>query len=90
MWQGVKRSFGTWVTKILRKGSARFVGKMILSVLDVLLGTTSGRQMEDEYHETMKIIDLKYPGIVLSEQSYLNQNEEEKIEAFIKRISKAN
>lgn len=51
MWQGVKRSFGTWVTKILRKGSARFVGKMILSVLDVLLGTTSERQMEDGYQQ---------------------------------------
>ena len=48
------------------------------------------RQMDEEYQETMKIIDLKYQGIVLSEQNYLSQKEEERIEAFIKRISKGN
>lgn len=47
MWQGVKRSFESWVTKILRKGSAHFVGKVMLLVLDVLRCTTSGRQMGD-------------------------------------------
>ncbi|MBO5918935.1 MAG: hypothetical protein J6Q34_00375 [Bacteroidales bacterium] len=54
------------------------------------MSDTLKRLMEEEYLETMKIIDLKYPGIVLSEPNYLNQNEGEKIEAFIKRISKDN
>ena len=38
----------------------------------------------------MKIIDLKYNGITLVEQDYLQQDENEKIDTFIKRISKFN
>ena len=48
------------------------------------------KQMEEEYEETLKIIDLKYTGITLVEQDYLQQDENEKIDTFIKRISKFN
>ena len=47
-------------------------------------------EMEEEYSETMKIINLKHPGITVSEQDYLYRYEGEKIEMFIKRISKVN
>ena len=48
------------------------------------------KQMEEEHEETMKFIDLRYTGITLVEQDYLRQQEGEKIDAFIKRISKIN
>ena len=47
-------------------------------------------QLEEEHAETIKIIDLKHPGTTLVEQDYLRQMEGEKIDAFIKRISKFN
>lgn len=46
--------------------------------------------LEEEYSETTKIVNLKHPGVALTEQEYLYQFEGEKIEAFIKRIGKFN
>lgn len=45
-------------------------------------------ELEEEYSETTKIVNLKHPGVTLTEQEYLYQYDGEKIEAFIKRISK--
>ena len=48
------------------------------------------KQTQEEHEEMLRIIDLKYAGVTLVEQDYLRQHEEEKIEAFIQRISKLN
>ena len=48
------------------------------------------QQMEEEHEETIRIIDLKYAGVTLVEQDYLRQQENEKIDAFIRRISNLN
>ena len=48
------------------------------------------KQMEEEYDETMKAIVLKYAGVTLVEQDILSQQEDEKTDAFIKRICKVN
>jgi hypothetical protein len=54
------------------------------------MSDTLWRQMEEEHEETIRIIDLKYAGVTLVEQDYLRQQENEKIDAFIQRISKLN
>ena len=46
------------------------------------------KQVEEEHEETLRIIDLKYAGVTLVEQDFLRQQDGEKIDAFIKRISK--
>lgn len=48
------------------------------------------KQTQEEHEEMLRIIDLKYAGVTLVEHDYLRQHEEEKIEAFIQRISKLN
>lgn len=48
------------------------------------------KQMGEEYIELLRIIDLKHSGVRLADQNYLNQHEGEKIDDFIKRISKLN
>jgi lipoate synthase len=48
------------------------------------------QQTQEEHEETIRIIDLKYVGVTLVEQDYLRQQENEKIDAFIQRISKLN
>lgn len=49
---------------------------------------TLKKQMEEEYGELLRIVELKNSGIKLAEQDFLYQYEEEKIDDFIKRISK--
>ena len=48
------------------------------------------KQMEEEYIELLRIIDLRHTGVRLAEQDYLYQYDGEKIENFIKRIGKLN
>ena len=48
------------------------------------------KQVEEEYEDMLKIINLKYSGIVLTDQTFLRREEGEKINAFIDRISKVN
>ena len=48
------------------------------------------KQVEEEHEETLRIIDLKYAGVTLVEQDILRQQDDEKLDAFIKRISKIN
>ena len=48
------------------------------------------KQVEEEHEETLRIIDLKYAGVTLVEQDILRQQEDEKLDAFIKRIGKIN
>ena len=49
---------------------------------------TLKKQMEEEYGELLRIVELRNSGIKLAEQDFLYQFEEEKIDDFIKRISK--
>ena len=46
------------------------------------------RQMEEEYVELQRIVELKNSGVKLVDQDILYQVEGEKIDDFIKRISK--
>jgi hypothetical protein len=46
--------------------------------------------MKEDYEDILKIIDLKYTGIILTEQVYLSQEKEENSNAFIKRICNVN
>jgi hypothetical protein len=48
------------------------------------------RQIEEEHEEMLKIIELKHPEIIITEQDYLHQQAEEKIQTFIERINKTN
>ena len=48
------------------------------------------KQVEEEHEDMLKIIDLKYAGIVLTDQMFLKQEKGERIDAFIERISKVN
>ena len=48
------------------------------------------KQVDEEHEETLRIIDLKYAGVTLVEQDILRQQDDEKLDAFIKRISKIN
>ena len=69
-----------------------FKGNFIFMAVKAQQGMSDAvrEEMEEEYSETMKIINLKHPGITVSEQDYLYRYEGEKIEMFIKRISKDN
>ena len=49
---------------------------------------TLKKQMEEEYGELLRIVELRTPGIKLADQDFLCQFEGEKIDDFIKRISK--
>ena len=49
---------------------------------------TLKKQMEEEYGELLKIVELRNFGIKLADQDLLYQFEGEKIDDFIKRISK--
>ena len=49
---------------------------------------TLKKQMEEEYGELLRIVELRNSGIKLVDQDFLYQYEEEKIDDFIKRISK--
>jgi hypothetical protein len=46
------------------------------------------KQMEEEYVELLRIVELRNAGIKLVDQDILYQFDGEKIEDFIKRISK--
>ena len=46
------------------------------------------KQMDEEYIELLRIIDLRHSNARLTEQDFLYQHEDEKIDNFIKRISK--
>jgi hypothetical protein len=46
------------------------------------------KQMEEEYEALMRIVELRNSGVKLVEQDFLYQFDNEKIEDFIKRISK--
>ena len=48
------------------------------------------RQIEEEHEEMLKIIELKHPEIIITEQDYLQQQPKEKIQTFIERINKTN
>ena len=69
-----------------------FRGNFIFMAVKAQQGMSDAvrEEMEEEYSETVKIINLKHPGITVSEQDYLYRYEGEKIEMFIKRISKVN
>ena len=47
-------------------------------------------QIEGEHEEMLKIIELRHPGIIITEQDFLQQQAEEKIQTFIERINKTN
>ena len=47
-------------------------------------------QVKEEHEDMLRIIDLKYTGIVLTNQTFLRQEKDEKIDSFINRISKVN
>ena len=47
-------------------------------------------QMEEEYNELLRLVDLTHTGVTLVEQEFLSQREGEKIESFVQRISKLN
>jgi hypothetical protein len=47
-------------------------------------------QMNEEYLDLIKIIELKQDGVKVVNQDYLYQYEGEKIDAFISRISTLN
>ena len=49
---------------------------------------TLKKQMEEEYGELLRIVELRTPGIKLADQDFLCQFEGEKIDDFINRISK--
>ena len=46
------------------------------------------KQVESDYEDMQRIVDLKYAGIVLTDQTFLKQEAGEKIDAFIERISR--
>ena len=54
------------------------------------LSKASRKQLEADHEDMIKFIDLKYTGIVLTEQDYLQQKAGERITSFIDRISKIN
>ena len=54
------------------------------------LSEASRKQIEADHEDMIKLIDLKYTGIVLTEQDYLQQKAGERITSFIDRISKIN
>ena len=47
------------------------------------------KQMEEEYVELQRIVELRNLGTKLVDQNFLYQHEGEKIDDFIKRISKS-
>lgn len=47
-------------------------------------------QVKEEHEDMLRIIDLKYTGIVLTNQTFLRLEKDEKIDSFIDRISKVN
>lgn len=47
-------------------------------------------QMEEEYNDLLRLVDLTYTGVMLVEQEFLAQREGEKIETFVQRISRLN
>ena len=54
------------------------------------IANESWEHMKEDYEDILKIIDLKYAGIILTEQVYLSQEKEENSNAFIKRICNVN
>ena len=44
--------------------------------------------MKEEHEDILRLIELKYAGITLTEQEYLQRDKDEKLEMFINRISK--
>ena len=47
-------------------------------------------QMNEEYLDLLRIVELKQDGVKVVDQDYLYQYDGEKIDAFISRISKLN